>query len=188
MCGVDPLRIIFERRSIRNFKPEQIKDSELDIIIKAAKYAPSAMNQQLWHFTVIQNKDILARINSITKKVYEKSGIQRLEERARTENFSPFYHAPTYIIVSVDEKAIAPQADGALALGNAFLAAEALGIGSCWIHAVNYLYTTEEGKELFKELGIPKGYIPIGSGAFGYAADKKPDPSPRKEGTVTIIK
>jgi nitroreductase len=188
MSGIDPLRIIFERRSIRSFKTEQIKDSELDIIIKAAKFAPSAMNQQLWHFTVVQNKEILAKINSVTKKVFEKSGIQRFEERAKTDDFSPFYHAPTYIIVSIDEKAIAPQAEGALALGNAFLAAEALGIGSCWIHAVNYLYTTVEGKELFKELGIPEGYAPIGSGAFGYAAHQKPDPFPRREGNVNIIK
>ncbi|OPX43992.1 FMN reductase [Ruminiclostridium hungatei] len=188
MCDIDPLRIIFERRSTRSFTTEQIKDNELDIIIKAAKFAPSAMNQQLWHFTVVQNKELLARINSLTRNAFEKSGNPRYEERARADNFSPFHNAPTYIIVTVDEKAIAPQADGALALGNAFLAAEALGIGSCWIHAVNYLYTTVEGKELFKELGVPEGYVPIGSGAFGYAAGPKPDPAPRRDGTVSIIK
>ncbi len=188
MCSADPLRIIFERRSIRNYKPDQIKDSELDTIINAAKFAPSAMGQQPWHFTVIQNKAILDRITRLTKSAFEKSGVQRFEERARAENFSPFYNAPTYIIVTVDEKAIASQADGTLALGNALLAAEALGIGSCWIHAINYLFTTDEGKELFRDLGIPEGYAPVGSGAFGYAADKKPDPAPRREGTVTFIK
>ena len=188
MCKEESLKILFERRSIRSFKEEQIKDSELEIILKAAKFAPSAMGQQPWHFTVIQNKEILNRINTLTKKIFEKSGIPRLEERAKAENFSAFYNAPTYIIVSVDEKSVAPIADGALALGNALLAAEGLGIGSCWIHAVNQLYANDEGKELLKELGIPEGYIPIGSGAFGYIAGEKPEPAPRKEGNVNIIK
>jgi len=188
MCKEESLKILFERRSIRSFKDEQIKDSELEIILKAAKFAPSAMGQQPWHFTVIQNKEILNRIDTLTKKIFEKSGIPRLEERAKAENFSAFYNAPTYIIVSVDEKSVAPIADGALALGNALLAAEGLGIGSCWIHAVNQLYANDEGKELLKELGIPEGYIPIGSGAFGYIAGEKPEPAPRKEGNVNIIK
>lgn len=188
MSVKEPLKILFERRSIRSFKEEQIKDSELEVILNAAKFAPSAMGQQPWHFTVIQNKEILNKINVLAKKVFENSGIPRLEERAKAENFSPFYNAPTYIIVSVDEKGVAPIADGALALGNALLAAEGLGIGSCWIHAVNQLKTTEEGKALFKELGIPEGYTPIGSGAFGYASGEKPEPAPRKEGTVNIIK
>ncbi len=188
MCGTNTLRILFERRSIRSFKEVQIGNSDLDTILGAAKYAPSAMNEQLWHFTVIQNKEILNRINTISKELYGKSGNPKFEERAKAENFSLFYHAPTYIIVSVDEKAIAPQEDGALALGNAFLAAEALGIGSCWIHAVKFLYSTSEGKQLLRELGIPEGYIPIGSGAFGYSAAEKPEPAARREGVVNFLR
>lgn len=184
----EALKNLFERRSIRNFKDEQIKDEELNEILEAGKYAPSAANQQSWHFTVIQNKEILKKINDVTKSAFAKSGIKRYEERAKAEDFSAFYNAPTYIIVSADEKAIAPIADSALALGNLFLAAESLGIGSVWIHAVNFLYTTEEGKALFKELGIPDGYVTYGSGAFGYNVGEKPKPAPRREETVNIIK
>jgi nitroreductase len=182
------LESILNRRSIRSFKPEQIKDEELNAILDAGKYAPSAMNEQAWHFTVIQNKDVLHKINNAIKTAFINSGDDRFIARAKAENFRAFYDAPTFIIVSVDEKAIAPQADSALALGNLFLAAEALGIGSCWIHSVNFLYTTEEGKALFRELGLPNGYVPQASGAFGYSAIPKPNPAPRKDGTVTIIK
>jgi nitroreductase len=69
-----------------------------------------------------------------------------------------------------------------------FLAAEALEIGSCWIHTVNFLAGTEEGKALFKELGIPEGYLLRASGAFGYILGEKPAPAPRREGTVHIIR
>lgn len=184
----ETIKTILNRRSIRTYKPEQIKDEELEIILQAGQYAPSARNQQSWHFTVVQNPEVLEKINAISKAVYEKSDNEVFKERAKAENFSLFYHAPTYIIISGENSAVAPVADGALALGNLFLAAEALGIGSVWIHAVNFLNETEEGKALFKELGIPEGYTPIGSGAFGYKAGETPKAAPRREGTITRIK
>ena len=49
------LNNILTRRSIRKFKPEQIKDEELDLILKAGIYAPSGMNRQSWKFTVLQD-------------------------------------------------------------------------------------------------------------------------------------
>ena len=55
----ETLQIIQQRRSVRKYKPEQIKDSELQAILQAAIYAPSAINQQKCHYTVIQNKDLL---------------------------------------------------------------------------------------------------------------------------------
>ena len=49
------IKNILERRSIRAYKPEQISTLELNTILEAGKFAPSAMNGQPWHFTVIQN-------------------------------------------------------------------------------------------------------------------------------------
>ncbi|MDP4181705.1 MAG: nitroreductase family protein [Bacillota bacterium] len=184
----ETLKTIFKRRSIRNFKSEQIKDEELFTILEAAKYAPSAMGQQPWHFTVIQNKDVLSKINEMAKIAFEKSGVERFSERAKAEKFSAFYHAPTFIIVSGDVNAIAPVNDVTLAIANIFLAAESVGIGSVWLHFVNFLKTTEEGKTLFKELGIPEGYEPFGSVALGYNGGVTPEPAQRREGTVNILK
>ena len=184
----ETLKTILNRRSIRKYKEEQIKDEELQAILEAGKFAPSAMNQQPWHFTVVQNKELLQKISEACKTVFSNSGNKNFEERAKAENFSISYNAPTFIIVSGDQKAIAPQNDGSLALGNMFLAAESLGIGSCWIHAMAFLFSKEEGQTLKNELGIPEGYAPVGSGAFGYKGTEQPSASPRKEGTVNIIK
>lgn len=184
----ETLKSILTRRSIRHYKPEQIKDKELQAILDAGKFAPSAMNQQSWHFTVIQNKEMLNKITQIGRAAFLKSENKYFAERAKAENFCFFHNAPTFIIVSCDEKAIAPQNDGSLALGNMFLAAHSLEIGSCWIHAMNFLFSTAEGKELKRELKIPEGYIAVGSGAFGYKDEESPDPAPRKEDTVNFIK
>ena len=182
------VKAILQRRSIRNFKQEQIKDSELSLILEAGQFAPSARNEQSCHFTVIQNKDLLGKINEVLRIIFLNSGNADFAERAKAENFSPFYHAPTLIIVSGNERAIAPQHNGSLALGNLLLAAHALGIGSVWIHSLRSLFDIEEGRSLNKELGIPEGYSIVASGAFGYNAGENPTPAPRKESTITIIK
>ena len=184
----ETLKAILERRSVRTFKPEQIKEHELQAIIEAGRFAPSARNEQLWHFSVVQNQELLSKINQIIQQIFLNSGDSALAQRAKAENFSPFYHAPTLIIVAADKNAIAPEADASLAMGNLFLAAQALGIGSVWIHSLRLLLGSAEGRALQKELGIPDGYLIFASGAFGYNAGAIPAVPPRQEGTVTIIK
>lgn len=183
----ETIRTILNRRSIRVYKQEKIKDEDLQIILNAGLFAPSAMNQQSWHFTVVRNKETLQKINQTVRDNFLKSGIKRFEEMAKSENFNLFYNAPTLIIVSGDEKAIAPQCDCALALENMFLAASSIGIGSCWIHAITQLSNTEEGNSLISALGIPQENKIFASGVFGYAAVVAPAAAPRKENSVNII-
>ena len=184
----DTIKTILSRRSIRSYKQEQIKEEELELILEAAKYAPTGMNNQPWHFAVVQNREILDKINSTIRNIFLRSENKSIAERAGAEDFTVFYHAPILIIVAADEKAATPQFDSALALGNMFLAAESLGIGSCWIHSVSMSLNLADNMSLIRELGIPEGYKVFGAGVFGYKASEAPAPGPRKEGTVNIIK
>ncbi|WP_153724154.1 nitroreductase [Heliorestis convoluta] len=184
----DTLKTIFNRRSVRTFKPEQIENQALDSIVSAGQYAPSGMNHQPWHFTVVQNRELLADINTLCKAVYMQWDNPALQERVKAENFSAFYHAPTLIVVSGDATSLTPQFDCALALGTMFLAAASLGIGSCWIHALQSFHDLAEGPAMMKKLQVPEGYRIFGSGAFGYSAQELPLPKPRKEGAVTILR
>ena len=183
----ETMKTILGRRSIRAYLPEQIKDEELNVILEAAKYAPNGRGTQNWHFSVVQKQETLQVINEACRMGMLHSGEKFLEERAKAENFSIFYHAPTLIVVSGDEKDLTPLQNCSLAMGNMFLAAESVGIGSCWIHAVAMALNAEQSGDLRKSLGIPDGYRVCASGAFGYKAES-PQPAPRKEGTVTMIK
>ena len=183
----ETIKTIMDRRSVRHFTDKPIDASELEAILEAGKYAPSAVNEQPWHFSVVENPELLQKINLVTRELFSQSGNLAYEQRAKPEGFSPFYNAPVFIIVSCDSAAVAPIQDGALALGNMFLAAESLEIGSCWIHAMNYVLEAAAGKELREELLIPEGYVLVGAGAFGYSAEKNPGPSPRKKGTATYL-
>ncbi|MEQ8154689.1 MAG: nitroreductase family protein [Clostridiaceae bacterium] len=173
----ETLKTIENRRSIRIYKTEQIKNEELNSILKAGNLAPSAMNQKLLHFSVVQSNELVKRINDFCKKALK---------RDQDKNLNLFYNAPSLVIVSAADNAIAPEIDAALALGNMFLVAQSLEVASCWIHAVRAISGSEEGKKLLEELKIPEGYSVVGSGIFGYAAS--PSYNPRKEGTVHIIK
>lgn len=183
----ETLKTILNRRSIRSYKPEQLRDEELQTILEAGKFAPSGMNTQPWHFTVVQNKELLQSINATIRESLLKSGNEFMKERAKAENFSVFYHAPTLLLVSGDENALTPQYDCTFAMANMLLAAESLGIGACFIYGVVSTLNTAEGEALRKELGIPAGYKIYCSAACGYKAEA-PSPAPRKEGTVNIIK
>jgi len=145
------------------------------------------MNCQPWHFTVVQNKELLNKINTFTKQAILKSDNEGMKERAKGEDFCIFYNSPTLIIISGDTKAVTPQYDCTLALGNMFNAAASLKIGSCWIHAIINVLNLEFAKDLVKELELPEGHTIYCAGSFGYSAVEA-KAAPRKDGIVKIIK
>jgi nitroreductase len=183
----ETLEVIRHRRSIRKYKPEQIADAELQLMLDAAIYAPNAMNQQKWHFTVIQNKKILDDMVNIIKENIMKSGIEFLVEKAKSPDYHTFYNAPTVILISGDSNANNIQIDCGLAAQNITLSAESLNIGSCVITSSAFLFASEKGKELKKVLGIPDGYNHICTIAIGYK-DEQPEVPPRNRNVFNYVR
>ena len=72
------MQVIKNRRSIRSFSADQIRREELDVIVEAGMYAPSAAGKQAWHFTVVQNQQIIDEISSEAKRIYRSSDIEFL--------------------------------------------------------------------------------------------------------------
>ncbi|MCB2289302.1 nitroreductase [Clostridium sp. CS001] len=184
----ETLKNIRNRRSTRAFLPEQLKEIEIQAIMDAGIYAPSANNQQPWHFTVMQSKDIIDRLNVDFKVVAGKSDNEYIRRLADNENFHVFYNAPTVVLVSGDENNNYASVDCGAAVENMLIAAESLEIGSCWVGFIAYLLNSEEGKELVKELGIPEGFKQIHSIALGYKKINITNAPKRKENTVNYIK
>ena len=184
----ETLKTIMGRRSIRAYRPEQIPYRQLQDVLEAGKFAPSGMNRQPWHFSVIQDKALLSEINATVKATLVKSGAPQMVERAKDPNFSVFYDAPTLVVVSGDEKVPTAPFDCTLAMGNMFLAAASLGIGSCWIHALGQIITYESFPALLKKIGVPEGFKIYAAGSFGFPAEGWPAPAPRAKGTVNLVK
>lgn len=179
---------VLNRRSTRVYAPEQIKDEELETIIQAGLYAPSAHNDQSWHFTVIQSKEIIDLLSAETKAVLGKSGDAYGEKFAKSEKFHVFYNAPTVILVSGRKDALVPEIDCSAAIENMLIAAESINIGTCWIGFVAYLFKSTDGDELRKKLNIPEGYEPFNAVSVGYKKIIQSKAPKRRENTVSYIK
>ncbi|MGI6225083.1 MAG: nitroreductase family protein [Peptococcales bacterium] len=206
---MDLLQAIMERRSVRQFLDEEISNQDLVEIIDAARWAPSASNQQMWNFVIVKNREILNKMSQIVADKLD----QIAEETGRNEVrnvkvYSTFFNkAPVTIAVfmqpyqskNVTEEALWSagylesqvqrlrgnvdiQSIGA-AIQNILLAAHAKGYGTCWMCAPNIA-----APEIEKLLGVDetwqlKALIPLGKPA------RIPKATPRKsiDEILTII-
>ncbi|MGE5579046.1 MAG: nitroreductase family protein [Bacillota bacterium] len=182
----DAIQVIKRRRSIRKYKPDPIPDEALQTIVECGLLAPSAINQQKWHFSVVQGP-IIEKMAGIMRERWLKSGNERLVARAK-DGVSPFHGAPALIIITGDPQARWIQVDCGCAVQNLALAAEALGIGSCVMAAPGGALEGSEGEEIKKALGIPEGYAHMISMSLGYKDCETPAPHPRKPDLVSWVK
>lgn len=183
------LKNILQRRSVRAYTDRQVSAEDLNTILQAACYAPSGMNLQTWHFTAVQNAELLAQLNECVKGAFAKSDNPRLQERGHSQSYCCYYQAPTLVIVSNDPKEWWAPMDCACALENIFLAATSLGIGSCWINQVGQTCDDPGVRECLTQLGIPEHHRVYGCAALGYApADAPMKEKKLKDWTVTVIR
>jgi len=157
---MDVLQAIVERRSIRQFTHEPIAKETLEKILDAARWAPTASNQQRWRFVVVTSPSV--------KELIKK--------------FSPgIFAMPSAFIVICVEKApraragaeVTYLADCAIAAQNIMLAAYELGIGTC----VALSYAKVAVREI---LNLPENVEALFVITLGYAAEN-PEPPPRLE-------
>lgn len=138
------LKTIRNRRSVRTYLPTQITQEDLDLIIESGIYAPSGHNDQPWHFTIIQNKEILKHINDKSKELMAQSEISWIKNMGSNPKVNLIYDAPTLIIVSGNKNALSPKVDCSAAIQNMLLAAESLNIGSVWIGLITFFLKSED--------------------------------------------
>lgn len=180
------LETIRNRRSVRKFAPGQIKEVELQAILEAGCFAPSAHNDQPWHFTVVQKKELIDEMSRKTIAIMALSEVEWVRKMAAREGYHLFYHAPTVIVVSGRNDAMSPLVDCSAAIQNMLIAAEAVGVGTCWIGLVRHLFGK---REELAPLALPQGYTPHYAVCLGYPDRSVPLVAPaRKEGTVRYIR
>ena len=164
---------IKSRRSVREYEDTGLPRGDIDLLLDAAAWAPSARNRQPVRFIVIQNKELLKKLSA---KVQELVKIHKPEHKFRGMEDPIFYSAPILIIVCAEEDYKWAEIDCAIAAQNMMLAAHSIDIASCYI---GFACLLNEDKEIKKELGIPKGHKIIAPLIFGKARGEYPLPKPR---------
>ncbi len=167
------LQNILTRRSCRAFTEQKISREDLTLLVDAARHAPSGMNKQLWHFTVIQNPDKIALLAAAVG--------------AATGNSAYDFYRPNALLLASNERSNPHGVeDCACALENVFLAAHALGIGSVWINQLRHVCDTPEVRKLLDAYGVPEDHAVYGVAALGYPASA-PGIAVKKEDVVSWV-
>lgn len=173
---MDLQQALYSRRAVRAFTDRSIDRGTLRWLIDAAIQAPSAVNEQPWSFTVVQDKAMLRSI-SLQAKAHvlsmPPSGIaaSHLREIASRPEYDILHGAPALIVISSLIQGPWVCEDCALAAENLMLAACAEGLGTCWIGLAQGWLATAEGKAalgLTAEcrphapiiVGYPQGFVP----------------------------
>lgn len=132
------------RRSVRSYTDAPVSDQELNTLLDAAMIAPSAGNAQPWHFVVLTDRELLAKVPDI----HPYAGMAA--------------KAPLGIVVCAELKLEKYPGfwvqDCSAAVQNMLLAATGLGLASVWTG----IYPVEERVAAFTQLlGLPEGILPL---------------------------
>lgn len=150
------MNAIFNRRSIRKYTDKKISDELIEQILRAAMAAPSAGNEQPWHFIIIDDRDVLNEIPKFHPYA------QMLRE------------ASCAIVVCGDldlerYKGYWVQ-DCSAAMENMLIMAQDLGLGAVWLG----VYPMEDRVKALKELlDLPESVMPLSIMSIGYPAETK---------------
>lgn len=135
------LDIIQKRRSIRQYKATKIDKEKIDKLIKAALWAPTSRNSQSWEFIIVDDK---AKLEQLSRS---KKGSRCLSEAALG-----------IVVLADPAKSDVWVEDTSVASAFLLLAAESLGIGSCWIQIRERMYDDQKTAEQYvrETLSIPE--------------------------------
>jgi nitroreductase len=183
----ETIRTILSRRSVRKYKPDPIEKDKLDLILQCALFAPSARNRQPWHFTVVLDRRLLDQISAANREILLASTDEAMRQRALEPGFDTFRGSPMAILVSGEESAPYALADCANAVENMALAAESLGLSSCYNGSFKLALEGPSGAPLLRLLQIPAGYKPLLALSLGYGDETLGERAPRRQDTVTYI-
>ena len=111
----ETLKVLKERRSIRKYRPEQVTEQDLNAILEAGTWAPTAKNLQTPVMVVVQDPETIAHMSALNAEIMGKPGTD------------PFFGAPTVVVVLADGTQSNWLQDGSLVMGNLMTAAAATG-------------------------------------------------------------
>ena len=115
--------LVLNRYSVRSYQKKEVEEEKLLKILEAGQYAPSAVNNQPWHFIVVRDEDNHKKVSEIYHRDW-------------------FNDAPVYIIICGDHTESWKRKedgkdhcdiDAAIAIDHMTLQATELGLGTCWI-------------------------------------------------------
>lgn len=166
-------KAIKNRRAVREYEDTHLAKDDIDLLLDAAVWAPTAMNTQQVRFVVVQSESVRKKLS---KRMQELAKKHNPKHKLRDMDDPIFYNAPLLIILCAKKDSKWADIDCAMAAQNMMLAAYSIDIASCYIGSACLL---NEDKKTRRELGISDEYKIVAPLIFGRAKGEFPLPKPR---------
>ena len=180
---MEVLEAIKSRRSVRRYQTTPVDEKTIELILEAARWAPSWANTQCWRFIVVRDGAIKNKLADTLR-----SG----RENATNPAADAIRNAPLTIVacaelgksgchdgVPTTDKVDWYMFDVALAMQNLVLAAHSVGLGT--VHVGLF-----DAKEVAAILGVPQGFCVVSLTPLGYL-DQEPGPAPKRKELAEIV-
>jgi nitroreductase len=153
-CAPDTLEIIFERKSVRNYKTDEVSKEHLETIVKAGMAAPTARDRRPWEFIVINDREMLDKLaEALPYAKMAKQASAGIIVAGDLEKQNGGADSPYWIM------------DCSAAIQNILLAVEHLELGAVWTALYPNQDRIDAVRNLFPEMPqtiVPLAFIPVG--------------------------
>lgn len=183
----ETIETIRQRRSIRHYSAKAIPGELLDLIVECGQLAPSGRGGQNWHFTVVTDRGVLDQITAANREMMLSCDDPTEIKFAEEPDFDNFRTAPAAIIVSVDDSQKWSMVDCANAMTTMAIAAQSLGLSSCYIVSFARAVNAPKHPELPVLLQIPDGWRAQFALCLGYGDLAPHDRAPRRMDAVNYV-
>jgi nitroreductase len=159
------LEAIKERRSIRAYTDEEVSEEYVERLIEAARWAPSAGNIQPWAFVVVKDVETKRKLSdaALNQTFIQKASVV-IVVCADVTRSSRGYGSRGVHLYSIQDTAAATE--------NILLAAQELGLATCWVGAFRE-------NEVAKAVKAPRNLRPVAIVPVGYPAERPVAPQKR---------
>ncbi len=186
--------IIKARHSIRKYTDKQISREDMEKIMEAGNFAPSAGGGQRSMMVGIRNKELTTKVGIMNLSKFDRSNLAGsyvskeqpsvIDDRKIKNGF---YDAPSVVVIFGQNNFLFREADAFCCAENMILQATELGIASCIISRGAETFLSAEGQDLMKQWEIPENYSAICFVILGYIDGEQPHTKPRRAGRVKMI-
>lgn len=143
--AVDFWQALYQRRSIRKFRPDPVPRALVDQVMHAGIWAPSSCNYQMWDLVAVDDPEVNARLARLSMQMG---------------------NAPVNVVVSYgrdfSEENFANIQSASALIQNMSLAAQVLGLGTFWITQ------TGDAEKVREIVGLPRDRMVVAVLALGY--------------------
>ena len=188
------LELMKTRRSIRKYQGRQISREDMETIMAAGTYAPSAGGGQRSIIVGVRNAELAEKIGRLNVARFDRSRLSGSFVSADQPSIiddptlkSGFYGAPAVCVVFAMKHFLYSIPDAFCCAENMILMAARLGISSCIVARGEETFDNEIGAALLRAWNIPENYIARCFVTLGYCDGEYPRSKPRKAQRSKII-